>query len=65
MCQEMTDLRKRIEVLERLAALTMSSSRAGWHPDKGLFFSPGPNSEVTDMVAGHTEWDPGSLDKGG
>lgn len=62
---DIAELRQRIEVLERYVALSLASSNVAWSSPTGLIFSRNPNREVTDMIAGYTDWNPGSLDKGG
>lgn len=63
--QDVVDLRKRVEVLERYVAIAMSSSQAFWSRDAGLLFNRGTNNEVTDMISGRSPWNPAALDKGG
>lgn len=63
--EENLHLRRRLEVLERVAALTLQSSASSWHPDTGLDLSRYGQSEVSAMIMGRIPWDPQALDKGG
>jgi len=64
MLLELNEMQRRIEVLERYVALSMSSSHATWDDNKfgGLYL---PVNEVNDMIMGRSDWDPKKLDKGG
>lgn len=61
---EIAELRRRLEILERYVALSLASSNVAWSSPTGLIFNSNPNSEITDMISGHTDWNPGSLNRG-
>ena len=59
---ELNEMQRRIEVLERYVAISMSSSHANWNTYGGLYL---PVNEVNDMIMGRSDWDPKKLNKGG
>ena len=57
------ELRRRLEIIERYVALSMSSSGATWSPEFGLALIT--DRQVNHMIMGSIPWDPKSLDQGG
>ncbi len=62
--REGVGLRRRLEVLERHAVLSMISAGSSWSSEWGADFSRCPNSNIVSMVMGRIPWDPKKLTEG-